>query len=254
MVLLKNVSPPSEGIRYEQSETTVVLDGEGLGSGTLYIAETRLSWFDESGKGFFVEYPSISLHAISRDMKVYPQEHLYVMVNTKLNEDKGMQDEAKEAHKKENADSSEEDEDDDDDSPGPITEIRFVPSDKTALESMFAAMCDCQALHPDPDDSDSDFDGDEYDVEKAEEGQVDVPTFCTFEEGFSHLTLEGQATLERLESMLAESIASQPCMAGVRTESSCTRRDDDMMVDPAQAEESDIVAEVGQFEDADVDH
>lgn len=36
-----------------------------------------------------------------------------------------------------------------------------------AVEKMFTAMSECQALHPDPDDSDSDFDGDEYDVEEA---------------------------------------------------------------------------------------
>ncbi|KAJ8347798.1 hypothetical protein SKAU_G00263870 [Synaphobranchus kaupii] len=255
MVLLKNVSPPSEGVRYEQSETTVVLDGKGLGSGTLYVAETRLSWFDGSGKGFFVEYPSISLHAISRDIKAYPQEHLYVMVNVKLNEDCEMQEKAEEALKKENAGSGQDDDnndddddDDDDDSSGPVTEIRFVPSDKTALEPMFSAMCDCQALHPDPEDSDSDFEGDEYDVEEAEQGQGDLPTFCSYDEGLSHLTLEGQATLERLEGMLAQSVANQSRMAGVRTEDTCAGRDDGIAVD------SGIAAEVGQFEDADVDH
>ncbi|XP_064206937.1 methylosome subunit pICln-like isoform X1 [Anguilla rostrata] len=250
MVLLKNVSPPSEGVRYEQSETTVVLDGKGLGPGTLYVAETRLSWFDESGKGFFVEYPTISLHAISRDMKAYPQEHLYVMVNTKLNEDSEMQEKVEQTPEKEDAGSSDDDddEDDDDDSSGPVTEIRFVPSDKTALEPMFSAMCDCQALHPDPEDSDSDFEGDEYDVEEAEQGQEDLPTFCTYEEGLSHLTLEGQATLERLEGMLAESVANQSRMAGVSTEDSCAGRDDGI------AAGSGTAAEVGQFEDADVDH
>lgn len=40
-----------------------------------------------------------------------------------------------------------------------------------AVESMFSAMCECQALHPDPedDDSDNDFEGEEYDVEEAGE-------------------------------------------------------------------------------------
>ena len=115
-------------------------------------------------------------------------------------------------------------------------------------------MSECQALHPDPDDSDSDFDGDEYDVEEAgkalsselrdaplsatmkhslnlsdpaltlftdwpvEQGQIDLPTYYSFEEGMSQLTVEGQATLERLEGMLAQSTAPQHCMAGVRTE------------------------------------
>lgn len=37
------------------------------------------------------------------------------------------------------------------------------------VESMFSAMCECQALHPDPEDedSDNDFEGEEYDLEGA---------------------------------------------------------------------------------------
>ncbi|KAG7484397.1 hypothetical protein MATL_G00048790 [Megalops atlanticus] len=244
MVLLKNISPPSEGVRLEQGEITAVLDGKGLGSGTLYVAETRLSWFDGSGMGFSVEYPSISLHAISRDASAYPQEHLYVMVNVKLDEDSKMEDKTEKEDEEEDGSSD----DDDDDTSGLVTEIRFVPRDKAALEPMFSAMCDCQALHPDPEDSDSDFEGDEYDVEEAEQGQGVLPTFCTYEEGLSHLTLEGQATLERLEGMLAESMKGQSHMAGVRTEDNCVGPDDGIAVD------SCVAAEAGQFEDADVDH
>lgn len=53
-----------------------------------------------------------------------------------------------------------------------------------------------------------------------EQGQGDIPTFYTYEEGLSHLTAEGQATLERLEGMLSQSVSSQYNMAGVRTEDS----------------------------------
>lgn len=49
---------------------------------------SRLSWFDGSGMGFCLEYPTIGLHAISRDVSAYPQEHLYVMVNGKLGGEK----------------------------------------------------------------------------------------------------------------------------------------------------------------------
>ncbi|XP_020794299.1 methylosome subunit pICln isoform X2 [Boleophthalmus pectinirostris] len=233
MVVLRHLPPPTEGVRHEQSDTTAVLGGQRLGCGTLYIAEARLSWFDGSGLGFSLEYPSIGLHAISRDVSAYPQEHLYVMVNGNLNENE-----------------SEMPADDDDDSDSEevkaITEIRFVPSDKSALEPMFSAMCECQALHPDPDDQDSDedFEGDEYDVEEAEQGQGDVPSFYTCEEGLSALTPEGQATLDRLEGMLAQSVAQQYHMAGVRTDESTGQFEDGMEVE----------AEVGQFEDADVDH
>uniref|UniRef100_A0A3Q4HSR1 Methylosome subunit pICln n=1 Tax=Neolamprologus brichardi TaxID=32507 RepID=A0A3Q4HSR1_NEOBR len=229
MVLLNNLHPPTEGVRHEQAETTAVMDGQRLGCGTLYVAETRLSWFDSSGLGFSLEYPSIGLHAISRDVSTYPQEHLYVMVNAD-DDDDGSSDGG-----------------DDDEDEGPITEIRFVPSDKAALESMFSAMCECQALHPDPedDDSDNDFEGEEYDVE--EHGHADIPTFYTCDEGLSALTQEGQATLERLEGMLAQSVAQQYHMAGVRTEETKAEFEDGMEVDAA-------AMEAGQFEDADVEH
>ncbi|XP_071353309.1 methylosome subunit pICln isoform X2 [Trachinotus anak] len=241
MVLLKNLHPPTEGVRHEQAETTAVMDGQRLGCGTL-----RLSWFDGSGMGFCLEYPTISLHAISRDVSAYPQEHLYVMVNGKLS-DENEAEMAEKAADDEDDDGSSSDGDDDDN--GVITEIRFVPSDKAALEPMFSAMCECQALHPDPedDDSDNDFEGEEYDVEEAEHGHADIPTFYTCDEGLSALTQEGQATLERLEGMLAQSVAQQYHMAGVRTEESKAEFEDGMEVDAA-------AMEAGQFEDADVEH
>nr|AAI57254.1 LOC496644 protein [Xenopus tropicalis] len=242
MNLLSSFTPPGDGVRRLQPGTEAVVGGKGLGPGTLYIAESRLSWLNGSGLGFSLEYPSISLHAISRDTAAYPEEHLYVMVNSKLG---GAEKEDKEAPMVEQEE-EEESEDDDDE---PITEIRFVPAEKSDLGEMFSAMCDCQALHPDPEDADSDddFEGDEYDVEAHEQGQGDVPTFYTYEEGLSHLTTEGQATLERLENMLADSIGNQHTMAGVRTEGSAQEPEDGMDVEA-------VPAVAGQFEDADVDH
>ncbi|XP_041850179.1 methylosome subunit pICln [Melanotaenia boesemani] len=248
MVLLKRLHPPTEGVRHEQADTTAVMNGQRLGCGTLYVAETRLSWFDGSGMGFCLEYPTIGLHAISRDVSTYPQEHLYVMVNGKLS-DENEAEMAEKAADDEDHDGSSSDDDDDDE--GVITEIRFVPSDKASLETMFSAMCECQALHPDPEDedSDNDFEGEEYDVEEAEaeHGHADIPTFYTCDEGLSALTQEGQATLERLEGMLAESVSQQYHMAGVRTEETKDEFEDGMEVD------ADAV-EAGQFEDADVEH
>lgn len=51
-----------------------------------------------------------------------------------------------------------------------------------------------------------------------EYGHGDISTFYTCDEGLSALTQEGQATLERLEGMLAQSVAQQYHMAGVHTE------------------------------------
>lgn len=40
MVLLRSLPPPAEGVRHQQAETAAVLDGKGLGSGTLFVAES----------------------------------------------------------------------------------------------------------------------------------------------------------------------------------------------------------------------
>ncbi|NP_001187778.1 methylosome subunit pICln [Ictalurus punctatus] len=207
MVVLQNVSPPREGVRHEEVDITAVLDGRRLGAGTLCVAESRVSWVDGSGVGFSLDYPSISLHAISRDLSAYPAEHLYMQVNSRHQED-SKDDEAK---AEEEADGSTDDDDDDD--------------DVSTVEKMFTAMSECQALHPDPDDSDSDFDGDEYDVEEAEQGQIDLPTYYSFEEGMSQLTMEGQATMQNSEGVL-----------------------DDAKTD------SGAFGVSGQFDDAEVDH
>uniref|UniRef100_A0A8C0U1S9 Methylosome subunit pICln n=1 Tax=Cyanistes caeruleus TaxID=156563 RepID=A0A8C0U1S9_CYACU len=165
MSFLKRFPPPADGVRHQQPDTEALLAGRSLGAGTLYIAESRLSWLENSGVGFSLDYPTISLHAVSRDLSAYPREHLYVMVNAKF--------------------------------------------------------------------------------EELEQG--DIPSFYTYEEGLSHLTAEGQATLERLEGMLAQSVSTQYNMAGVRTEDSIREFEDGMEVDVAP-----VVA--GQFEDAEVDH
>ena len=36
-----------------------------------------------------------------------------------------------------------------------MTEVRFVPDDKSKLQEMFQAMSTCQALHPDPEDAEN---------------------------------------------------------------------------------------------------
>uniref|UniRef100_A0A8C5KN42 Methylosome subunit pICln n=1 Tax=Jaculus jaculus TaxID=51337 RepID=A0A8C5KN42_JACJA len=129
MSFLKSFPPPwtAKSLGQQPPNTKAVLNRKGLGTGTLYIAKSRLSWLDGSGLGFSLEYPIISKHAFSRDLNACPQLHLNVMVNAKYEEDS-------------------------DNDVEPITEFRFVPSGKSAL----GAVCECQALHPHGEDSDSD--------------------------------------------------------------------------------------------------
>ncbi|KAM9317865.1 methylosome subunit pICln [Pholidichthys leucotaenia] len=236
MALLSPLRPPSGGVRLQQDQTTAMMDGTRMGCGTLYVADSHLSWVDVSGRGFSLDYPSIGLHAVSRDVSTFPQEHLYVMVNGRL-------DGENQSEMREKSD------DDDDDDEEFITEFRFIPEDKTALDVMFSSMCECQSLHPDPEDEDSesDFEGDDDDDDDSgDEGGV--PAFSTCDDALSTLTSQGQATLRRLEGMLGQSVAQEYHMAGVRTEESSDQFEDGMEVDGGG------VAEDGQFEDADVDH
>ncbi|MBZ3890439.1 Methylosome subunit pICln [Sciurus carolinensis] len=228
----------NEGLWQQQSDTEAVLNGKDFSTRTLYIAERRLSWLDGSGLRFSLEYPTISLHVMSSDLNAYPPECLYVMVNAKFG-----------AESKESLDEEEEDSDDD---VQPITEFRFVPRDKSALEALFTAICECQALHPDPEDEDSDdYDAEKYDVggleDAHEQGQGHIPTFYTYEEELFHLTAEGQVTLDRLEGMLSQSVSSPYNIAGVQTEDSVSDYEDGMEVDTTPTV-------TGQFEDADADH
>ena len=68
--------------------------------------------------------------------------------------------------------------DEDQESGEGMTEVRFVPDDKSKLQEMFNAMSRCQALHPDPeaaeDQEDEELDGDDEEFEDdGDEGIYD---------------------------------------------------------------------------------
>ncbi|XP_015594731.1 methylosome subunit pICln [Cephus cinctus] len=163
MVVLSNFSAPQEGIRHEEPDTTVFINDKKLGKGTLYITDSVLSWMDsETQEGFSLEYPSISLHAISRDEQAHPRHCLYVMVDSKVDLPGSAS----------SLDNSSEHDSEDSNSSASITEMRFAPDNTNNLDAMFQAMNQCQALHPDPQDS---FSGaeDEDIYEDAEEDEFD---------------------------------------------------------------------------------
>jgi len=43
-----------------------------------------VTWLSDNGEGFTLNYPNISLHAISRDQNAFPKPCLYVMFEGKL--------------------------------------------------------------------------------------------------------------------------------------------------------------------------
>ncbi|XP_066592960.1 methylosome subunit pICln isoform X5 [Prorops nasuta] len=168
MVVLSNFHAPQEGVRLEEQNTTVYINDREVGKGTLFITESVLSWVNSATQqGFSLEYPHISLHAISRDEQVHPRQCLYIMVDAKID----LPDMPLES----SADNGSDNEDEDDDPDTVMTEMRFAPDNTNNLEAMFQAMNQCQALHPDPQDSFSDAediyeDAEEEDFEYYEVG------------------------------------------------------------------------------------
>ena len=66
MVVVTSLGPPDEGIHHKEESTTTYINEKSLGKGTLYVSESRVSWVGDAGHKFSLEYPHISLHAVSR--------------------------------------------------------------------------------------------------------------------------------------------------------------------------------------------
>ena len=66
MVVVTSLGPPEEGIHHKEEKTTTYINEKNIGKGTLYVSESRVSWVGDVGHKFSLEYPHISLHAVSR--------------------------------------------------------------------------------------------------------------------------------------------------------------------------------------------
>ncbi|XP_030838059.1 methylosome subunit pICln [Strongylocentrotus purpuratus] len=157
MGFIAPIQPPQAPVRWQKEDTIAFVEKQDLSKGTLYIAESHVAWINPSGQGFNIPYRAITVHAISRDLSSFPHECLYLMIDSDVN----------------NSDDGFEEEEGNE-----VREIRLVPQDKTMLQSMFEAMSQCQALHPDPDESDNSdpYDqGDEDEEVGEEEGGEEDP-------------------------------------------------------------------------------
>ncbi|KAI0774969.1 regulator of volume decrease after cellular swelling-domain-containing protein [Trametes elegans] len=121
-------------------------------NGELYVIESHLVFLSATGRGFQVEYPSITLHAISRGEK---GPSIYCQL------DEG----APAAENGQPQNGEEEDVSD-------MRELTILPKDPSALESIFEALSLCASLHPDP--------GAEDEMDDDDDAFVDPGEFETF--------------------------------------------------------------------------
>uniref|UniRef100_A0A914VUG7 Methylosome subunit pICln n=1 Tax=Plectus sambesii TaxID=2011161 RepID=A0A914VUG7_9BILA len=226
MVVLSNIDPPTEGVRFVQPQVQAFVESNDLGIGTLTVAESSVTWSKtDSGQGFSLTYPSISLHAVSRDLSNFAHECLYLMVDAKhsaarrdrrrpqihfadVTDDlasirvSGNDDPAPNGDLNADQNGGEDGtESDDDDEETGMVEIRYVPVDKSVLDQIFEVMSDCQALHPDEEDDFSDEEEEGVDGDAAMMGDMMAMgdgQFFTSADDVVELNEEGQANLRRI--------------------------------------------------------
>ncbi|KAG8763652.1 hypothetical protein FRC11_014629 [Ceratobasidium sp. 423] len=139
--------------------------------GTLYVIESALAFVWPSGTGFTVEYPRITLHAVSRGES---GPSVYCQLDESLNGPGAL-----------GADEEQEDSE--------MREMKIIPSNPESVEPIFEALSQCAALHPDPNDEGED-DG------WVDDGEGGFETFDgTNEEELSEV---GRAALAHLDSII----------------------------------------------------
>ncbi|KAM3727526.1 Methylosome subunit pICln [Dirofilaria immitis] len=196
MIVLSNVVVPTDDVRLIQGQVTAYIESESAGEGELTISESSVTWISNiSGQGFSLTYPSIILHAVSRDPNVFPEECIYILAdargsdigiqsteesvsNTQNTTSNGNEEQAEfDEETTENGCDNDVDDDNNDDDKAHLA-IRFAPQDKSILQNIYQQMCECQGLNPDEgDDFSDDFamgpDGDFSESKSDEEEDYD---------------------------------------------------------------------------------
>ncbi|KYK63267.1 Nucleotide-sensitive chloride conductance regulator (ICln) protein [Toxoplasma gondii TgCatPRC2] len=145
--ILQGPHGDEEVIACREDDAKLILQGENHGVGTFYITSRRIAWLakpgaasgDEQRRDISVDYPSIVLHALSRDPNSGQEPCIYCQLKS---------------------DAAAEDDED-----YVIPEMRIVPTSSERLDSLFKIMSEMAALNPDPDADDGDDDEDDFIIE-----------------------------------------------------------------------------------------
>lgn len=168
---------PDEEVRLRQQGVRLYLtggaaDGEGEGEGELVITTRNVMWLSsaDGGQGYKVDFPTISLHAISRDPASFPMPCVYCQLDI---EQECMMQEGQAAEEDEEVGET-----------SGVSEARFVPAAETELEAIFKVFCDCALLNPSDDEDSADGDGGFFTAETLAAGAG--PALGTAEGNLAH--------------------------------------------------------------------
>ncbi|KAH9057849.1 regulator of volume decrease after cellular swelling-domain-containing protein [Lactarius vividus] len=152
-------------LRHKVQDVSVAFDppldgfsGEDSARGTLYIIESVLAYQSSTtGRAFQIEYPSITLHAISRGESgpfIYCQLDDFPAAAA----------------------------DGDEDAEPCMRELSLTPQPSDSLDPIFEALSICASLHPDPQGSDDDDADDDAFIDLDNSGEFEIFTGAEGEE------------------------------------------------------------------------
>ena len=172
-----------EEVRLRQGGVQLFLTGgaaAGEGEGELVITTRHVIWLSsaDAEKGYKVDFPTISLHAISRDLGSFPMPCVYCQLDI---EQECMQDYGGGGG---DGDAQGAEEDEDTDEPSGVSEARFVPAAEAELEAIFKVFCDCALLNPSDEEESADGDGGFFTAESLAAGAG--PALGTAEGNLAH--------------------------------------------------------------------
>ncbi|KAG5860631.1 hypothetical protein JTB14_037309 [Gonioctena quinquepunctata] len=136
MVIINSFKYPESSIRCQQGNVRAVLDNKELGIGTLYVSEHTLCWHQRDNVGLTIDYPNISLHAISNDQTIYPEECVYIMIDGHISMPGDLP-------------TSDEQNDDDSDaeSTADISDLILIPECKELITQIYEVIKSCQVRY-----------------------------------------------------------------------------------------------------------
>jgi len=144
-------TPPSEGVLYCEKDAELFKDQESCGKGDFYITEHDVRFLSEN-RTIFLQYPSISVHALSRDSGSFPHRpSVFMLINEESIEQV--------------------------DEPS-VSEYHLVANEHN-LDHIYSSLCEGQSLNPD-----------EEDMDQQDQGQIDLSGF-TWAEGYGPEFLTG---------------------------------------------------------------
>ncbi|CAG8636852.1 23689_t:CDS:2 [Cetraspora pellucida] len=181
-----------------------------LGKGTLYVTESKLYFFSrDTNNGLAIDYPSIIMHAISRQALDDTGPCIYTQLDIEPN-----------SLTSANQSTENPTEDGDRDE---MTEMKFIPDDTNSLDAIFEALSECAALHPDKGYMEEDPDNEFYGNGDNDEWITAAPS------DEQELSEVGSASLAYLDSII-----DQPNLTEQQRTSPDTNEHDKEMFEDAE--------------------